>query len=72
MLVSLKMVADFSRGVQVDRSATYFPRPTPRFLNRLLELRSSSTPPVRVLVGRKYWVSRRFLLSDVGQRMPSA
>jgi hypothetical protein len=32
MLASVKLDADFSRGVQVRGSATHFPRPTPTTL----------------------------------------
>jgi hypothetical protein len=49
----------FRGGGQVDESATYFPRPTahPSIRESTIETRSSSTPPVRELVGRAYWVS---------------
>ena len=47
----------FSRGCAVERIGYLLLKTRPsRFVNRLLEIRSSSTPPVLILVGREYWV----------------
>jgi len=49
MLMHMKLAADFSRGVQVTGSATYFSRPTPPLDSRIdSERRALSTPLVRV------------------------
>jgi hypothetical protein len=68
MLASLKLGADFSRWCAHPAMRPPIPatHPRPSICESTLEIRSSSTPPVRGLVGREHGFGED-IFSDVGQ-----